>query len=225
VPDASYCLHNFDESVAGRIDPARLLRLQVYTRPAAQAECRWGVATFYSPSRRTLYQPWGTSLLPDEFFRPTFSRSPFVFWVGSIWDNELGQGNLAEIARARTALARRGLRFVHARLSPDPIAIRLLRHSRIAPAIAGRWQVEHDYVPCRLFKNVSYGQLGVSNVAKGDEILGEGRTAPRSIEECIDAALSLSREQYRERTAAQQEVVRGHTYVQRLAAIVRALSE
>jgi hypothetical protein len=49
---------------------------------------------------------------------------------------------------------------VNLKFVPDWVNVAAIRRSRIAPAIAGRWQVEHNYLPCRMFKNISYGQLG-----------------------------------------------------------------
>jgi hypothetical protein len=39
----------------------------------------------------------------------------------------------------------------------------MIRHSYTAPAIQGKWQVENGYIPCRVFKNVSYGRLCSTN--------------------------------------------------------------
>ena len=41
--------------------------------------------------------------------------------------------------------------------------IGLIQRSYLAPAIQGPWQVKVGYIPCRIFKNISYGQLGVTN--------------------------------------------------------------
>ena len=40
---------------------------------------------------------------------------------------------------------------------------KIIANSEIAPAIVGSWQKEHEYVPCRIFKNISYGKLGMTN--------------------------------------------------------------
>ena len=34
----------------------------------------------------------------------------------------------------------------------------LIQESIIAPALQTDWQVEHEYIPCRIFKNISYGK-------------------------------------------------------------------
>lgn len=39
----------------------------------------------------------------------------------------------------------------------------LIQDSLLAPAIQSEWQVEHGYIPCRIFKNISYGKMGLTN--------------------------------------------------------------
>lgn len=54
--------------------------------------------------------------------------------------------------------------------------VTLIQNSIIAPAIQEPWQVENGYIPCRIFKNISYGKIGVTNnkfvydVFKNDDI-------------------------------------------------------
>ena len=33
----------------------------------------------------------------------------------------------------------------------------------MAPAITGFWQQDVGYIPCRIFKNISYGCIGITN--------------------------------------------------------------
>ena len=145
--------------------------------------------------------------------------------MGAIWNNALGQGNAAEIEELRGALQKRSLRFVHLKLVPDWVNLTAIRHSRVAPAIAGRWQVENNYLPCRMFKNISYGQLGISNVPKFAELYQNCHVPGKTIGELIDNAMSLSERDRLDLTAAQQQVTRRHTYVQKIRNIFRALFE
>lgn len=191
VSGVDYCLHNFDPgTVWDRIPGKNKIKLQVYTNDAEQFK-KLDEVTYFGEKDQTLYQPWGTNLLPDEFQPPVFPRrSPFVFWVGSVWDNELNQGNKEDIDELKRVLRKYGLYFVHLRVS-DSWNTRLTRLSRIAPAIAGRWQVEHNYLPCRMFKNISYGQLGITNVPKFKDLLGSTWVEGSTIEELVDNSLSL----------------------------------
>jgi ADP-heptose:LPS heptosyltransferase len=221
---AYYCLHNCADDIHQRIDPSKSIRLRTYTRSAEQAGEKWDQVTFFDGKTRTLFQPWATDLLAGEFEEPILkSPSNIVFWVGSIWNDRLNRGNVNEIRILKDVLEKRDMRFVHLQGISDLLNVRYVRHSLIAPAIAGGWQVENDYLPCRMWKNISYGQLGVSNVRKFDEVFNGCAVAGRSIEEIIDNTLSLPFSRYRDMIYEQQEVVKNHhTYVNRLLNIVRA---
>jgi hypothetical protein len=223
--DVFYCLHNYKELFLEKIKPENLIKLQVYTSGRAEkADQKWGPATYFDSQSQTLYQPWGTDLLPDEFKKPVFNRSRFVFWIGSIWNNLLNQGNLSEIEELKNILKENKLKFINLRFIPDWLNIWLIRMSRIAPAIVGKYQAEENYLPCRMFKNISYGQLGITNVKKFKDILGDSFVEGNSIKELIKNALSLSKDEYVEKVIAQQEIIKNYTYKNSLENIIRAFN-
>lgn len=220
-----YCLHNFDEigDIHSKLDPSKNIRLQVYTNAAENAEEKWDEVTFFDKKTRTLYQPWGTNLLPWEFKKPVFnSKSPFVFWIGSVWNNELNQGNIKEIRMLKKILSKEKLKFIHLQNIPDFFNIFFVRMSRISPVIAGKWQVDNNYLPCRMFKNISYGQLGISNVKKFNDLFEGYSIKGNNIEELIENSLKLSPNKYKEITLGQQEIVKKHTYLNKLINICTA---
>ena len=219
-----YCLHNCPDDIHRRIAPSRNIRLRTYTGSAEQTGEEWDRVTFFDAATRTLYQPWATDLLAGEFAEPIIEPvGHIVFWVGSIWNDRLNRGNVNEIKAMKDVLKSRGMKFVPLRGVSDSMNIRYIRSSRIAPAIAGRWQMQNNYLPCRMWKNISYGQLGVSNVAKFDDVFDGCTIKGRTIEELIDNTLGLPAKTYREMICRQQEVVKSnHTYVNRLLNIIRA---
>jgi hypothetical protein len=230
---AYYCFHGFahsgydgsDRPPRHEIDRKYSLNLEVFVDKAGAASDQWDTVTYFDRPSKTLHQPWGTNLHEERFRAPVVSRSPFVFWVGAIWNNALDQGNRPEVDELRSVLRRRSLRFVHLKFVPDWVSIAAVRASRVAPAIAGRWQVEHNYLPCRMFKNISYGQLGVSNVPKFAELYRGCTVSGRSVAELVENALALSRRDVVELVEAQQEITRRHTYVHKIGNIFRAAGE
>jgi len=230
---AYYCFHGFahsgydgnDRRSRHEIERKYALNLEVFLDKAKAAGDQWDLVTYFDKSSKTLHQPWGTNLPEERFRAPVVSRSPLVFWVGAVWNNALNQGNRAEIDELRAALRLRSLRFVHLKFVPDWVGMAAIRASRVAPAIAGKWQVENNYLPCRMFKNISYGQPGISNVPMFSELY-RGCTIPgRSVSELIDNALSLSRSDVIELVDAQQKITRQHTYVQKIRNIFRAAAQ
>jgi len=222
--DIYYCLHNYKEIYTEKLNKNRLINLQVYnTEKVKDADVKLGSVTYFDTKTKTLYQPWGTNLLPEEFKKPVFNQNNFVFWVGSIWNNSLNQGNLIEIENLKKILQKNKINFINVRFVPDFINKFLVRISRIAPAIAGKYQVDVNYLPCRMFKNISYGQLGFSNVKKFNDILGEFNLYSDNMEEMVNKILSLKKEEYKKIILGQQEIIKNYTYKQSLENIIKLL--
>ena len=146
-----------------------------------------------------------------------------VFWVGSVWNNELNQGNIEEIDELKRVLAFRGIRFIHKHEVSDQKNIAFVRKSRIAPAFGGLWQEKVNLLPIRVFKNISYGQLGITNILKFKEILDDTFINGGSIEELIEYSLSIPKNDYLDLISAQQEKIKDHTYLDKIASILVAL--
>lgn len=221
--DVWYCLHGLKPVFTKELDLDRYIELHVYHKEAQTADEQWGPVTFFDTKKRMLYQPWGTDLLPEEFKEPVYTNTSLVFWIGSIWNNALLQGNTEAIAALRQSLQAHKLHFVHLRFIPDWMNVFLVRRSRIAPAIAGTFQVNIDYLPCRMFKNISYGQLGITNVKKFEDILGASYVPGNTIEELICNSLALPKKTYIERVKEQQAVIANYTYKQSIEHILRGL--
>ena len=221
-----YCLHNCDAEIHNKIEPSKNIRLQIYTNHsrAMNSDQKWNEVTLFDTKTSTLFQPWASDLLGEEFMEPVFEpASRTVYWVGGIWNNEYNQGNLEEIQILKEVLGKRGIKFVQLENIQDTLNIEHVRKSFIAPTIAGRWQVKHNYLPCRMWKNIAYGQLGVSNVKKFNDIFTGCSVPGENIEELVQNTLELSLAEYRDMTYQQQEIVKkNHTYVNRLLNIARA---
>ena len=226
VPDVNYVIHNFDGSheLCQTVEPHRLLRLQVYTNDAFGEE--WGPFRRYHRESQILFQPWGTDLLPEEFDDPVFNAtSNEVVFVGAVWSDvhdgkELG--NKAMIAELKVLCRDNRLTFTHLTHVSDEENWQAVRRARLAPAFTGPWQAEHNYLPCRLFKNVSYGQLGVTNVPALAERVG---CPAGTVAEQFDWAMSVRRGDIQELVREQQRFVAYFSYRDSINAINRALTE
>ncbi len=219
-----YCLHNYKEVFINKIEDKNLIKLQVYnnTDGAEESDQKWNPVTFFNSKTRTLYQPWGTNLLPNEFKKPVFSKKPFVFWIGNVWNDKHNQGNINEIAELKKVLSKNKIRFIKIKVIPDLLHILLIRNSRIAPAIGGNVQVQRNYLPCRMFKNISYGQLGITNIRKFKDILGDSFIEGNTIQEVVENTLKLSKEEYILRIKQQQQQIKNYTYKNAIENIIKA---
>lgn len=221
-----YCTHNFDDQMSEGMEESKHLRLQVYTNPAKEVGHKVEDGRYFSKKDRTLFQPWGTNVFPTDFMKPVFNRgSHLVYWIGSIWDNELHQGNLEEIKELKTALLKKLIFLRNPKFVSDEIGINLIRKSRIAPAVGGKWQVDNNYMPCRMFKNISYGQLGMSNVPILNEMYHGAGVFDSDIKALVKKGLSLNEKEWTSILKSQQEITKhSFTYVNSLLNIAKAFS-
>lgn len=227
VAGVDYVLHNFapQHPIWDGIEEGRFLRLQVYTSDADRYGVEWAPARRYDREGRILFQPWGTDLLAEEFHEPIFnSHSREVPFIGSVWDDG-GLGNVHAISDLKSILFAHRLTFRHYVHVSDEENVVAVRAARIAPAVAGAWQVEQDYLPCRVFKNVSYGALAITNVPKFRELFADCFSGRGNIAQIVTEVLSLSEVEYLDLVRAQQDIVCNYTYRESLGAIARALEE
>lgn len=223
--DVWYCLHNYQDIFKKLISKERVLNLAVYRSNEIESDfLKIDPCRFFDSKTKTLYQPWGTDLLKEEFKRPIFNKNKFVFWIGSIWNNSRNEGNIEAIDDLKNSLKKFNLKFIRLRFIPDFLNIFFIRRSRIAPAIAGNYQVEVNYLPCRVFKNISYGQLGITNVGKFKEILLDTYIEGQNIEEIIKNSLSLDKEDYINKVKKQQKFIENYTYKESIENIIKYLN-
>lgn len=221
--DVKYCLHNFKEVFKSKLKKENYINLAVYTKDSERSDIKISTARYFDTKTRTLYQPWGTDLLPEEFKDPVYNRNNFVFWIGSVWNNKLNQGNIREINELKKTFSAVGINFINLRFVPNILNILLIRKSRLAPAIAGQYQVDINYLPCRMFKNISYGQLGITNVKKFNDILNDSFIKSDNIKDLIEKSLNLSEYQYIDIIKRQQDYIKKYTYKESIHNIINLI--
>ncbi len=225
--DIKYCLHNYSDTFKIKLDKNNYINLAVYQNEADKSDIKIDELRYFNSITKTLYQPWGTDLLFKDFKKPIFNKNRFVFWIGSIWNNEQNQGNIKQIDELKKVLSENNLKFKQLRFIPDFLNVFFIRRSRIAPAIAGQYQVNINYLPCRMFKNISYGQLGITNVQKFSDILGDKFIINnnQNTESVINKVLNLSREEYKKEVLLQQEKIKNYTYKESIENIIQCLNQ
>jgi len=217
-----YAAFHTGPSVPGFLN---FIHLRVYGDSNIDPVVHWNSTTMFNKEGHMLSLSFGTDLLPEEFLPPIFCPSSIVNWVGSVWQDENGHGNLAQMVEFEKCLKNRNLEFKTYRQLSDKENSERVRESRIAPQISGQFQTA-AMMPCRIWKNISYGQLGATTSAKSVEIFGEDIIYSPVIEEVIDRALSIGPKEYKEMTLRQQEIVaKEHTYLDWFSHVARALDE
>lgn len=97
----------------------------------------------------------------------------------------------------------------------------------LAPAIVGKRQFEVGYIPCRIFKNISYGNLGITNSHCIAEFLGESIIYDSDNAQLARKAIkTLGNPQLSSIIYNQMENVKqNHTYLNRISAILDFFTE
>ena len=231
VKGAKYCLHNANDEFLGALGPDDCVRLQVFNKGSIPTEeqKRQGVnpllsgVAFYDSSINTLYQSWGAPLLAKEFYKPMrLEYKKSEYFVGTIWDNELGQGNSKIIPIYQNALKIYGVRFMHVQGAPELINPLYVRHAAVGASIVGNWQREIGYAPCRLFKAVSFGRPGLIN-ADAISLAYPWAICNENIPELIDYSFGLNAKQAEELVRYQQSFVTQETYEKKIGNMLQVL--
>jgi len=131
--------------------------------------------TPFYPKQKHMEFRWATDLTPDEIEKnkPTellSLKNRIIYWVGSIWSV-----NEKEISEFTRACSDDNVEFLHIGAGQNGIVtlednIKMVRESYMAPAISGSHHLTEGYAPCRIFKNISYGQFGITNNKRVNDI-------------------------------------------------------
>ena len=94
----------------------------------------------------------------------------------------------------------------------------------IAPAIVGKWQAEHGYIPCRIFINIAAGQLGVTNSERVYELFDQKIVYNQDTYQLFYDALERLKTWSLEDQYALMDIIKTkHTYLNRIATILNFL--
>lgn len=230
--DVKYCLHNISEQFIKNLNPEQYLAIQVLTldrflegrEQSRPLDAYLHGAASYDLVGNVLYQSWGTPMLARDFMVPmNFPLKKSEYFVGTIWDNELGQGNKRVIAEYEKLLLEQHIQFKCVKGAPEFFNPIYVRHSAIGASIVGDWQREHGYTPCRLFKAVSYGRIGAIN-SNNSNIQYPWTVANENIEELIEEILQMSDYKTKELIRFQQKALEQETYEAKIANVCTVLA-
>lgn len=230
--DCWYIIHNCkEERYKKLLNAGRCIIMQVYTHDClAHTPEKIEDYIYCSPEMQTIWMPWATDLLPheiDEMKQLVMQRTSTsnAWFIGSIWDDEVF-GNIEEISAFKRACEQDSVQFLNRRYVSLQDHARIIRNASIAPAIQGKWQCQKGYIPCRIFKNISYGNFGVTNSPTvADLFKGMIVYNPDAYQLYFDAKKFIASSSL-ETLFAQMDFVRDHhTYVQRIKHLLNFLAQ
>jgi hypothetical protein len=222
-----YVLHNIERPVA--LESRKILNLQVLTTDSKGVQIDNSKA-LYDDEARTLYQPWGIPEARENWLEPRVKLSKIESWIGSVWNNSLGQGNRAIIESYIIELSKRKIKFRRKGgtrsfslngVSPKK-AFYFVNRSPIGSAVVGEWQFEHRYLPCRIFKNVAAGAIPSSN-SDMSSVFGDVGIFNPNLGELIDRILNVSLNERCIRVKEAQNLILKYTYEASIKRIIKLL--
>lgn len=99
--------------------------------------------------------------------------------------------------------------------------IDLIQKSVIAPAFQFGIQLQDPYIPCRIFKNISYGRMGITNNPIVNSLFNNKLIYDSNVNNCIDMGLEFEKKNNKLEIIKQlmYKVKEDHTYINRIDSI------
>ena len=116
--------------------------------------------TYFDSKNKALYQPWATTLFQEEFdeFLPLDPSVNEIYYIGTVWGE-----NINEINKFYKSCVGKNKKLVIAKTKSEEESRALVRQSFISPDVRLKHHVDVGYIPCRVFKNISYGKIPATN--------------------------------------------------------------
>jgi GR25 family glycosyltransferase involved in LPS biosynthesis len=173
-----------------------------------------------------IYMYWATDILPHEFDYndASLTHENVVYHVGSM---EKGH----PLFEFPSLLSTKNIQFKHIDPWKSPVSyndnIALMKKSYCCPDFRNMKGVDADrtgYVPCRVFKAISYGHTGITNSPRMKKILGDYVEYVDNVEEIL-VAVEKHKDDTEWRRSCMKYVATHHTFINRASDLARALSK
>lgn len=182
-----------------------------------------------------IYQPWATNLLPDEINENDvyISKEKIVYYLGTIshgWHNDIiptwKLDNKSKIDLFKNACINSGIDFVVNNPYENPIINddykKMNQMSYLTPDIRHQHHIEVGYIPCRVFKNISYGNLGMTNSKIVFDFFEQDIAYHEDPYELFYVGQNM-RTDYNKLKNMVRFVKSNHTYVNRIQSLLKAI--
>lgn len=235
IKDSYYVLHNVNSKKY--LDKGcKILVLQTHTkRDTLPNDVIINNYTTYSKGEiGTLYTCWATDLLPDEIDlsqAKNIKNPKSCLWIGTFGDSTGVFQNGTELDPFFSLCRINGIEVIKINPWSSPVSFEknksMVNNSFIAPSIQGPWQIENRYIPCRIFKHISYGHMGYTNSSAVNEIFKGELVYERNSSDLFNKSIEFkNKPDHLERLRyLMNEVKEKHTYVNRINQIMECLPE
>ena len=222
--DSFYILHNCNNLKYNKIPKKNIINLQVFT-----LDCIFKHKAKKLPFENGYYLDdciiisWATDLLPYEINENIFNLDKInksvkneINFIGMSTD----KWNIVEnYCNKNNILYRNYGGFNLETKVSSKQNMDLIQHSIIAPSIQSNWQIKNSYIPCRIFKNISYGKMGLSNNYYVYELFDKKILYDNNIEKLCEKGIKYFLTNNNNLLELMITVRDKHTYVNRINAI------
>ena len=180
----------------------------------------------------TIYQPWATDLLPDEINIDDANNeinNRECVWVGTYGDRTSKYQNSISLDMFFTQCIENNISIKAINPWNNVISVdknkELVNKAFLAPAIQGPWQIDIGYSPCRIFKNISYGHVGITNNIHTNNMFEENLVYSNDINTLFELCLQFktNHDSIKKIKNLMKIVKDKHTYINRLNNILKLL--
>jgi hypothetical protein len=212
-----------------------IVRFQVYTKDCIGRDKKnekHKYHYFLEPPNACIYFPWATDLLPNEINENIEKMTNIIskreiHLIGSMtkpWyllSQECKKKNIPFYQYGSSFDVKSG------KNKSIQDNIKLVQESIVAPALQSEWQVGSEYIPCRIFKNISYGKMGVTNNPTVNELFDGRLICTDKIEELLQQGIAFEENPCKQFIVKElMEYVRdNHTYINRIQTIMEYLEK
>lgn len=171
-----------------------------------------------------LYISWATNLLPDEFEVEDIylERENAIYYCGTISNQGVCE-NYSKWMPFLKACQQNDIKFVHNDPWANPLSmgdvINRTQSSILGIDIRGPQHLKQGLLTCRIFKNMSYGHLGLTNSPSVYEELDGNCIYNDDTEQLFYEGMS-NRKNYNFIRKGMQYVKENHTYINRVDSIL-----
>ena len=177
----------------------------------------------YADDYSCLFFPWGTDLLPKQIHKnihnlENIKSSNISNFVGM----PLGHWGIFKEECIEHGIEYKNYGGTFNKDSENNKSIeenmKLIQESILAPALQTDWQIENEYIPCRIFKNISYGKMGITNNKAVNELFDNKLIYSENIGTLVKKGLEFEKrkDKFDKIRELMIEVKNNHTYINRI---------
>lgn len=224
--DCKYLLHYVDKQKVQQlgIKQENILNFRFFENSAICHE-KVNDFTFYDSKKRELWMPWAATLFPNQIDRCSEKlfnpHETNVNFIGSIWDV-----NKDYIELFQKSCKKNNKKFIWKRLLNDKEYYYYTAKSYVTVDFRGKVHLDIGYLPCRIFKSLSFGIIPGTNSKFVKEAFGDFVYYNNDVDKLLEGTAELWGSKTKKEIRQAMDFVKDkHTYLNRIEDMLGVLRE